>query len=289
MSYEASVFSVLIASPGDVAKERALVREVLHEWNALHSFSTKKVFLPLSWESHSHPSMSDRPQGVINEQVVDKADLVVGIFWTRLGTPTGVAASGTVEELERLMNAGKPVMVYFSSAPVQLDSVDVAQYEQLKTFKAALGKRGLYSTYDSPTEFRDMFTRHLAAKSIDDTRFKAPDVVPDLSGFPPPSDLQLDTTPRRAVPTLDEAASVLLVEAAADRTGTILKLNLIGGLTVQTNGKQFVERNNPRSRAIWEAAVNDLELKGLIEAGSPKKEVYRVTNDGYTHADVLRS
>lgn len=285
MSYQSVVFNVLIASPGDVTKERALVREVIHEWNALHSFSTKKVFLPVSWETHSHPSMDDRPQGVINEQIVDKADLVVGIFWTRLGTPTGLATSGTVEELERLVRAGKPAMIYFSSAPVQLDSVDVAQYEQLKAFKAALGQRGLYSTYDSPTEFRDMFSRHLAAKSIDDVHFKVREAMPDV----PPHTIPPIITPSRAVPTLDEAATALLVEAAADKTGTILKLNMVGGLTVQTNGKQFVEKSNPRSRAIWEAAVNDLEAKGLIETSSPKKDVYRVTNEGYTHADVLRS
>jgi hypothetical protein len=38
------------------------------------------------------------------------------MFWTKLGTATGVAASGTVEEIDRFVAAGKPAMLYFSPA-----------------------------------------------------------------------------------------------------------------------------------------------------------------------------
>ncbi|MFH0808929.1 MAG: DUF4062 domain-containing protein, partial [Pseudomonadota bacterium] len=89
MSYDARVFSVMIASPGDVEDERKIVADVIYEWNAVHSRNRKIVLLPVGWESHSSPEMGGRPQEIINRQVLDKCDLLVGVFWTRLGTETG--------------------------------------------------------------------------------------------------------------------------------------------------------------------------------------------------------
>ena len=149
MSYEAKVFNVMIASPGDVASERNIIREMIYEWNAVHSRSRKIVLLPVGWESHSSPEMGKRPQEIINTQILDKCDLLVGVFWTRIGTSTGKYISGTVEEIEKHIDAGKPTMLYFSDQPAHLDSVDSKQYEKLKEFKASCKDRGLYETYDS--------------------------------------------------------------------------------------------------------------------------------------------
>jgi hypothetical protein len=96
MSYSANVYNVMIASPGDVAKEKQLAREVVLKWNDLHSKQTKIVLLTISWETHSSPELGDRPQAIINKQVLKDADLLIGIFWTRIGTPTGKAESGTL-------------------------------------------------------------------------------------------------------------------------------------------------------------------------------------------------
>src|SRR4051812_19989380 len=117
MAYAATVFNVLIASPGDVQDERDIIREVVYEWNATHSRSRKIVLQPIGWETHSHPEMGDRAQGVLNRQVLEDADLLVAVFWTRIGTATGEAPGGSVEELTRHMDAGKPAMVYFSDTP----------------------------------------------------------------------------------------------------------------------------------------------------------------------------
>src|SRR5882757_9688453 len=107
MSYNATIFNVMIASPGDVTVERNLAREAIHEWNAIHSVSRGIALMPIGWETHSHPSMEDRAQGVLNKQILNEADLLVAMFWTRIGTPTGEAVSGSVEEIERHISAGK--------------------------------------------------------------------------------------------------------------------------------------------------------------------------------------
>lgn len=71
--------------------------------------------------------MGDRPQAIINKQLLEQSDLLVAVFWTRLGSPTGATNSGTVEEIEEHLAAKKPTMLYFSSAPVRPDSVDNEQ------------------------------------------------------------------------------------------------------------------------------------------------------------------
>lgn len=117
MSYNAKVFNVMIASPGDVASERAIIRDVIYEWNAVHSLTRNIVLLPIGWESHSSPEMGASAQTIINNQVLDKCDLLIGVFWTRIGTATSEYSSGTVEEIEKHINTGNQQCCIF---PVNL-------------------------------------------------------------------------------------------------------------------------------------------------------------------------
>jgi hypothetical protein len=45
MGYDARVVKVMIASPGDVSTERQVVRDVLTEWNNIHSEDRKLVLM----------------------------------------------------------------------------------------------------------------------------------------------------------------------------------------------------------------------------------------------------
>jgi len=139
MSYDAKAFNVMIASPSDVPSERNIVREVVYEWNAVHSQLRRIVLLPVGWETHSSPEMGSRAQAILNEQILNKCDLLVGIFWTRIGTETGEYISGTVEEIEKHVASGKPAMLYFYGQPVEEGSVDKEQYSKLKEFRESLG------------------------------------------------------------------------------------------------------------------------------------------------------
>ena len=55
---------------------------------------------PVGWETHSVPELGDRPQAIINRQILRESDLLIAVFWTRIGTATGAHPSGTVEEIE---------------------------------------------------------------------------------------------------------------------------------------------------------------------------------------------
>jgi hypothetical protein len=159
MGFTAEVKKVMIASPGDVSEERRMIREVIEEWNTINAEHRRVVLMPVGWETHSSPLMGDRPQAIINKQLLVQADLLVAVFWTRLGSPTGRTSSGTVEEIEEHRAANKPTMLYFSSAPVRIESVDGDQYSALKAFKDSCKAKGLIQDYDGPAEFREKFSR----------------------------------------------------------------------------------------------------------------------------------
>ena len=117
MPYQATVIPIMIASPGDVYEEREVIREVVHNWNYINSTRTKVILIPAGWKTHTAPELGTRPQELINSRILRDCDLLIGVFWTRLGTPTGKSESGTVEEIEEHIKAGKPAMIYFSSKP----------------------------------------------------------------------------------------------------------------------------------------------------------------------------
>ena len=67
-------------------------RRVSTSGNAQHAAAEATVLLPVKWERRTRrPETGVRPQGSINRQVVANSDLLVGMFWTKLGTNTGVA------------------------------------------------------------------------------------------------------------------------------------------------------------------------------------------------------
>ena len=162
MAYAARVLQILVASPGDVQEEREILSQVIYEWNYTNSRERSIVLLPIRWETHASPEMSSSPQAVINKQIVDNCDMAVAVFWTRLGTPTDEAESGTAEEIARMGKAGKPVMLYFSDAEVRLRSVNLAEYQRLVEFQEQTYPKGLIESYNSLEEFRDKFRRQLA-------------------------------------------------------------------------------------------------------------------------------
>jgi hypothetical protein len=278
MSYVATTFNVMIASPGDVASERAIIRDVVYEWNAINSGTRKIVLLPVGWETHSSPEMGAPAQTIINAQVLNRCDLLVGVFWTRVGTPTERHLSGTVEEIEEHIAAGKPAMLYFSSQPVVLDSVDIEQVNRLKTFKISCQSRGLYQTYDNHGEFKDKFYRQLQLKvnehplfQMSDSSTQTPTIVESLTPLPP----------------LSLEARVLLKEASQDQGGTIIHVRYLGGTDIQTNGKNLIPSNERREIAKWEQALEELTLKELVVSRGHKGEIFEVTNLGYQVADMI--
>jgi formylglycine-generating enzyme required for sulfatase activity len=155
------IIKVLIASPSDVGEERKIAESVITDWNTRHKGNNGIWLEPVLWEKHTAPEAGERLQGSVNEQIVDKCDCAIAIFWTRIGTDTGVAPSGTVEEIERMVKNKKHIMVYFSDVPMSRSKVDKVQEAKLDEFKAIVTKKWLTHSFSDRKKFEHDLSRHL--------------------------------------------------------------------------------------------------------------------------------
>ena len=118
------------------------------------------VILPVMWETHSTPRLGGRPQEIINPQVVEPSQILVAVFWHRLGTPTTEWESGTVEEIEHFISQGKPALVYFCGRSLPQDT-DVNEWTRLQDFKKKIMDRGLIAEFGTTDEFAKKLDKHL--------------------------------------------------------------------------------------------------------------------------------
>ena len=286
MSYDARVFNVMIASPSDVASERSIVREVIYDWNAIHSEEKSMVLLPVGWESHTSPEMGDRAQAIINKQTVGKCDLLVGIFGTRIGTDTGEYPSGTIEEIELHIESGKPAMVYFSTRLGHSDAFDKDQYAKLEELKKDYESRGLYEIYNGDVDFKSKFSRQLQIKVNDHEIFQ-------FQNERVSSDLGREEQERNVLQLSDEA-QVLLKKVSQGSKGIIWYYYMGDGIKIQIDGDRFdFERENllpdqnPRTIARWRAALKELKNLELLEEEGNGGEVFLITLRGFKVADMI--
>ena len=112
MAYPTLALHLLISAPGDVPLEdMAVIRKTISQWNLNLGRLVGLTVLPVSWTEHAVAEFGERPQAVLNHQIVAEADLAVALFYDRLGTPTGRAESGTAEEIKVVVEASKSVAV----------------------------------------------------------------------------------------------------------------------------------------------------------------------------------
>lgn len=165
MEKHVRVVKVVIASPGDLEEERNGIPQLFASWNN----NNPEVHLhPLMWESGAVPTMGPHPQTSLNEQLVEKGELLVALFWSRLGTPTDKAESGTVEEIREFIRKKGParVMVYFCQrpSPKGIDELDTEEIAKLQEFKKELQSICLWKQFESRHEFEGHLYRDLDAK-----------------------------------------------------------------------------------------------------------------------------
>lgn len=268
--YHAVVYKVFIASPCDVPEERQIVRDVLDEWNMLHSQKEQKVFLPIGWETHSYSLAGAPPQQTLNKQILYDADLLIGVFWMKLGTPTDAYPSGSVEEFEEHVKSGKPAMLYFSNKALP-QNFDEEQFRRLKEFKKSCQPRSFYKEYSGPDAFRDLLRNEIVH------------LVNNLPYFTEPA-IQTPVSANN-IPQLSDAAKEMLLRSHG--TGKeIVNIRTRGGVTIGPNGHvEDLDWDNKREIAKQESALEELEKIGFIHTKSSKREIFNITNAGYEWID----
>lgn len=148
--------TVALVSPGDVLPERDRVALVVDELN--RERDDLKVML-WRWETDSRSGMHLLgAQGLIDDLMqIPKVDVVLGVFWSRFGTPTMGVGSGTEHELRRAWSAwterGQPdVMVFFCDRPISA-STDADQLARLQAFRKEMPRSQVWWSYTELDEF----------------------------------------------------------------------------------------------------------------------------------------
>ena len=157
------LFRILLAAPVDITDEQESVAELIGEWNVQHGETAEARIELMNWRTHAHPEVGKRAQALINRQFADRSDIVLAIFWRRLGSPTGKASSGTVEEIERAQRRRKKVMVYFSQRPgIDEGPLDPREQSRIEQYKRKLRRNALCGNYRSVKEFETAVRKDLA-------------------------------------------------------------------------------------------------------------------------------
>jgi len=169
-----TVLRILVASPSDLDEERKLLEEVIRELNLTWPQQLGISIELIKWETHVFPGAGTDPQDVINHQLPTDYDILLVMFWSRIGTPTPRSQSGTLEEFETAYQRWQRdphlirLMIYFKTAPISPDDIDPDQLRLVKEFRNSLGERGiLCSTFTGGEEFSQLLRIHLS-KQVQD-------------------------------------------------------------------------------------------------------------------------
>lgn len=177
-------YKIFLASPSDLSIEREATCEVINELNIAYGPKNNYVLELLKWETHAVPGIAtNHVQGLINDDIGQNYDLFIGILWTKFGTPTHVANSGTEEEFnlayERFLSNPNQIKVlfYFKNAPMAPSDINPEQLIKVQNFKKSLeDKKVLYGEFDSVEIFKKYLRMHIPHR-IEEIKISNDDLI----------------------------------------------------------------------------------------------------------------
>lgn len=278
MAYQATILNVMIASPSDVAEERQLVRDAIYEWNAIHSKQFGVMLNPVGWETHVAPEMGSRPQEIINKRILNNSDILLAIFWTRLGTETGEYVSGTVEEISKHINSQKLTSIYICDKPIPPSQI-TEQYQKLQVQIKEWMPSGVLDFYNDLSSFKQKIKDHLSLHIQQNEYIQT--IVDELNSNHTP----IESSTKKTIEPSDEMIQILL--NAGNAESQIHFRRYLGGQSLFV-GKLDLNLNKARELAKWKDALNELENLGLINDRGFKGELFDLTQEGWKAFDQLK-
>jgi len=256
MSYPAFVYNVMLSSPSDAEKERALLRSCVNRWNDSNAAHNEMVLLPLDCTNNvpcvSAGADDPRGQAVVNKYIVEPSDWLVVVFKNTFGSPTGREDSGTIEEIKvfRQTKPQNPVSVYFYES---------TQDEKVKQYKTEFF--GFWKEYKDEADLEKKFSNELSQVVFNDKCFQK----------------KLAESRQRT----EERAQILLMRVAVDTNNLIAVSRLTAQeLIIATNGLECVG---------YERAFELLCKRGHLEKVDPKGETFRLTDPGRREVESFKN
>lgn len=277
MAYQATILNVMIASPSDVAEERQLVRDAIYEWNAIHSKQSNIMLNPVGWEHNVAPQMGSRPQEIINNSILNDSDILIGIFWTRIGSPTGEYVSGTIEEITKHCEKNKLASIYISQKPYP-DHINLEQLQHLRDQKEIWLKEGLLDFYDNSLSFKQKIKDHLSVHIQKNEYIRT--IVDKLKT----TNTLIESSTKKTIEPSDE-----MVQLIINAGETESEIQFISGIDC-TNlyvGDLKLNLDTPRKIATWKSTLYELVMLGLIRDEYNGK-LFSLTQQGWKAFDHLK-
>ncbi|MHA3082195.1 DUF4062 domain-containing protein [Acinetobacter sp. ANC 5383] len=275
MAYQATILNIMIASPSDVAEERQLVRDAIYEWNAIHSKQFGIMLNSVGWETHVAPEMGDRPQEIINKRILENSDILIGIFWTRLGTPTGEYVSGTVEEISKHIGSEKLTCLYICDRPISPSQI-TDQYSKLQTQINEWKPSGVLNFYRELTGFKENIKNHLTLH-LQNNEY----IQEIIKGFKSSNSIPSSQT----IQPSEEMIQILL--NAGKSNSDVQFLRHLSGVSFHV-GELGMNLRDGRELAKWQDAIESLTQYGLLKDRGYKGELFHLTNEGWKAFDQLK-
>jgi tetratricopeptide (TPR) repeat protein len=169
MVAQKQILRIVVVSSSDVQDELDVLEEVVNELN--HSLAGEdSPFLEVyHWETDAYPGFHlEGPQGIIDSVLhIEDCDLLIGIFWKRLGPPVLDANSGPEHEFqiayESWQRTGRPqIMIYFNQQAYSPKSkAELDEWSRVLEFQEKFPKEGMKWPYKGKSEFGKLVRKHL--------------------------------------------------------------------------------------------------------------------------------
>jgi len=252
----------MFAGPADVEQERKAFSCAVDSCNRLLSVSSKHVaILPVHWKSNAVIHRSGRPQEAITDKLLSQADALVAAFRGRIGTSTGVAESGTVEEVEEARSRKIPCLVCFYDRTPR--TFDLDQLKEVKDYQKRLEKQLLTFPYTSTFELQSHLTEWLFELFFQEDRIASDSNQDELKQLLKISDHLLE-------PIAKPVANVLY-EMAGTKEKALLTLRIKQNLTEyahrhgwQVKVKRDKEIEDMGEDYVWNDSSHAKESKILL-------------------------
>jgi hypothetical protein len=198
------------------------------------------------------------------------------MLWSKFGTPTPRALSGTHEEFERAFqrlqteNPPPDIMIYFKDTPISPSKLDPEQLRRIADFRVSVAARGgLYSAFEDMPSFQSSLRAHLASLARQfSARASHTSSTPKI----------MDETGVESTSGEDDLGFLDYVEIFETRIGLAnAALNLIGEATAKV-GEQIAQ---------W---TTQLEKFGTVgaDAATARKILKLVAGDLDAYAEVVK-
>ncbi len=150
-------FNLVLSSPKDVEQQKKIIEETCDRWNQ-SSGEEKNVIVEIKeWKKNLNIDSRKKSQDLINDQIVVSCDILFAMFGKRIGTKTDNHQSGTLEEIEIVIKAGKPYFIYFMNQNLTLSESGDSQVQKLRLFKNKLTAFGSFKEIKDENDLKEQF------------------------------------------------------------------------------------------------------------------------------------